>query len=284
MESETMRTSAETRATTTGEEPWQLAMFRRALKKQQKLAALLQILGPLHGEQCLLLTCGDNNGALNWHFRRHGGHWTWADMERDSVTQIAALTGDEALHISKDTCRLPVPDNQFDVVITIDVHEHLPQTQLLNQELARVTKPGGRVIVTTPGDDRRKMANRLKRWLGMRASEYGHVVDGYSARALETQLHAVRLQPFARSSYSRFFTEMVELAINFAYVKLLSKRGKANVEAGQIAPQNQEQLQSVGKSYKIYAAAYPLFWLISQLDHLLFFRQGYAVIVAARKG
>ncbi|HSM57901.1 MAG TPA: methyltransferase domain-containing protein [Candidatus Sulfomarinibacteraceae bacterium] len=278
-----MTTRTETRDAVDSKQPWQLAMFRRALKKQQKLSALLKILGPIDAEQCLLLTCGDNNGALNWHFRQHGGRWTWADMEQSSVIQIAALTGDETLHISKETCRLPVPDNNFDVVVTIDVHEHLPQTQVMNQELARVTKAGGRVIVTTPGGDQRKTANRIKRWLGMRTSEYGHVVDGYSARALQEQLRAVQLQPYAQSSYSRFFTEMVELAINFAYVKLLAKRSTADVEQGQIAPQNQEQLQSVGKSYKIYAAAYPLFWLISQFDHLLFFRQGYAVIVAARK-
>lgn len=265
------------------EQPWQLQMFRRALKKQQKLAALLEVLGAVDGKKCLLLTCGDNNGALNWHFRQHGGRWTWADMEKGSVEQIAALTGDEVIHVRKQDESLPLADKQFDVVMTIDVHEHLQNTDPLNRELARVVKPGGRVIVTTPGGDPRKLANRIKDWLGMHAEDYGHVVDGYSTEALEAQLRSADLTPSARSSYSRFFTELVELTINFAYVKLLSKRSETDVEQGEITPQNQEQLQSVGKSYKIYSAVYPLLWLIAQLDRLLSFGEGYAVIVAADK-
>lgn len=265
------------------DEPWQLQMFRRTLKKQQKLKALLDVLGSVDREDCLLLTCGDNNGALNWHFKQHGGNWTWADMERASVDQIANLTGDDVVRVRKEDGKLPLADGQFDVVITIDVHEHLHDFGILNQELARVTKSGGRVIITTPGGDPRKLANRIKHLLGMHAQDYGHVVDGYSGQALEHQLRAADLTPIARSSYSRFFTEMVELMINFVYVKLLSKGSGAEVEEGQIAPQSEDQLQSVGKSYKVYSIAYPVFWLISQLDRLLSFGEGYAVIVSARK-
>ena len=51
---------------------WQLDMFRRSIKKQLKLAALLDFLSEMDGKKCLLVTCGDNNGALNWYFREHG--------------------------------------------------------------------------------------------------------------------------------------------------------------------------------------------------------------------
>ena len=57
-------------------QPWQIKMFRRSIKKQQKLKALLELLGETKGKKCLLVTCGDNNGALNWYFREHGGDWT----------------------------------------------------------------------------------------------------------------------------------------------------------------------------------------------------------------
>jgi SAM-dependent methyltransferase len=266
-----------------GREPWQLKLFRRSLKKQQKLAALLDIIGDVDGQECILVTCGDNNGALNWHFKRHGGRWTWADAEADSTEQIEDLTGDPVLDIDKDNPSLPLPDNRFDVVVTIDVHEHLQDPDRLNYELARIVKPNGRVIVTTPGGDQRKLANRVKYWLGMSTRDYGHVVDGYDVPELEAQLTRVGLRPVARSSYSRFFTEMLELMINFAYVKVLSKRSQAEVEQGQIAPQTKDQLKSVEKTYKIYSLAYPFLWAISKLDHLVRFRRGYAVIVAAQK-
>jgi hypothetical protein len=92
------------------------------------------------------------------------------------------------------------------------------------------------------------------------------------------------LLPVGYDSYARFFTELLELAINFGYVKLLARRSRARVEQGQIAPQNQEQLQSVEKVYRVYSLAYPVLWLVSRLDALLFFTDGYAPVVVARKG
>jgi hypothetical protein len=71
--------------------------------------------------------------------------------------------------------------------------------------------------------------------------------------------------------------------INFVYVKILSKRSGARVEKGQIAPQNIDQVKSVGKTLKLYSVLYPIFYLISRLDVLDLSPRGYAVIVAARK-
>jgi hypothetical protein len=56
------------------DEPWQLAMFRKGLKKRLRLKALEKLLKPVApGERCLLLTCGDNNGAMNYFLRKLGG-------------------------------------------------------------------------------------------------------------------------------------------------------------------------------------------------------------------
>jgi SAM-dependent methyltransferase len=265
------------------EEPWQLQVFRHSLKKQQKLRALLDVLGDIRDQSCLLVTCGDNNGALNWHFRSAGGRWSWADAEADSVDQISQLTGDRVCQFAKEDPRLPFADNCFDIVIAIDVHEHLATPERLNLELARVARPGGRVVVTTPSGDQTRLANRLKRWLGMHKEDYGHVVDGYDVTALERQLRQAQIQPRRAASYSGFFTEMVELMINLAFVKLVARRRQARVQAGQIAPQNREQMKAVSGSYRLYAGLYPLLRAVCQLDNLGPFRQGHAVIVLATK-
>jgi SAM-dependent methyltransferase len=264
-------------------EPWQLRLFRRSLKKQLKLKALLEMLGSLDGQQCLLVTCGDNNGAMNWHLKQHSGSWSWADAERDSIQQIHQVTGDPVAEMDKRDPALPFPDGAFDTVMTIDVHEHLERPQALNAELARLTRPGGRVIVTTPNGDRKKLANRIKLAIGMRPEDYGHVVMGYDLPELESQLFQAGLSPYGGSSYSRFFTEMLELAINTLYVKVLARRSRARVEKGQIAPQNIEQIRSVEKTLKLYSLVYPVMAVISRLDVLDRSQRGYAVIVAARK-
>ena len=258
-------------------------MFRKSLKKQQKLKALEQIIGDIPDQDCLLITCGDNNGAMNLHLKKMGGNWSWADAERDSIAQIHDVTGDDVAEMDKENPSLAFQDDSFDVIITIDVHEHLEKPDLVNQELARLIKPGGRVIVTTPNGDEEKLVTRIKKFVGMRPEDYGHYVIGYDAPQLEAQLEQVNLTPYQDASYSRFFTEMLELAINFTYVKVLSKRSETKVEKGQIAPQNINQVKSVEKTLKLYSFLYPILLVISKLDFLDRSTRGYAVIVAARK-
>jgi SAM-dependent methyltransferase len=237
----------------------------------------------VEGRQCLLITSGDNNGALNWYFKQHGGQWNWAETEESSARAIGDLTGDLVLKLDKDELCLACPDNAFDMVVTIDVHEHLVQPERLNRELVRIVKPGGQVIVTAPGGDERKLANRIKKVVGMRVADYGHVVAGYSVAQLQAQLQEAGLTPVAHSSYSHFFTEMIELMINFVFVKILARRGRAKIDPGHIAPQTKEELRSVKKPFKVYAMLYPIFSLVSRLDALVRSREGYAVIVMARK-
>lgn len=280
MESSTVESSDPQSIT---KEPWQLQMFRKSLKKQQKLDALLKIAGEVEGQKGLLITCGDNNGAMNWHIKQHGGEWSWADAERDSIAQISEVTGDKVAEMDKENPALPFGDDEFNLVMTIDVHEHLKNPEKLNRELARLVKPGGKVVVTTPNGDEKKLATRIKNFIGMNPEDYGHYVVGYDAPQLEQQLENVDLEPYQEASYSRFFTEMLELGINFAYVKVLSKRSEAKVEKGQIAPQNINQVKSVEKTYRLYSLLYPIILVISKLDFLDRSKRGYAVIVAARK-
>jgi hypothetical protein len=116
----------------------------------------------------------------------------------------------------------------------------------------------------------------------MRPEDYGHIVIGYDVPELREQMEEVGLTVYQDASYARFFTELLELVINFTYVKILSKRSDTKVEKGQIAPQNFGQIKSVEKSLKLYSLLYPVFLVISKLDILDRSPRGYAVIVAAR--
>ena len=49
-----------------------------------------------------------------------------------------------------DITALPVTDGHFDHVLCTEVFEHLPEPQLALQELARVLKPGGSLLLTAP--------------------------------------------------------------------------------------------------------------------------------------
>jgi len=250
-------------------------MLRRSLKKQLKLQALFQVLGDVTGQRCLLMTYGDNNGAMNYRFRDHGGSWIWGDLSSENLHEIAELLGEPVLQLPEN--RLPFPDGTFDCVVVLDVLEHLPDDQSLLGEVRRVLRPGGRAIVTVPNGDPGLLANRLRWRIGMTPDVYGHTRAGYTLAELSDAVERAGLRPGQRSGYSRLFTELVEMAVNFAYVFVLSRKRKA--QAGQIAPTSSGDLKRHGASYRLYTTVFPAMRALSSLDRLLPADANYAVIV-----
>jgi 2-polyprenyl-3-methyl-5-hydroxy-6-metoxy-1,4-benzoquinol methylase len=260
--------------------PWQIEMFRRSIKKQQKLKALLELLGETTDKKCLLVTCGDNNGALNWYFRKHGGAWTWADVSGENNDQISRLLNEPVYAFKEDD--FPVSGGQFDYVVSIDVLEHLRQDQPFLREVRRVLKPSGKAVVTVPNGDARLLANKIKWRLGMTPEVYGHTRAGYTLPELSDALRKSGLEPKNTGGYSRFMTEMIELAINFGYVRVLAKR-HGDARLGHIAPVSAGELKTHGLAYRLYSFLFPIARVISLLDSLLPARTNNAVIVSAQK-
>jgi len=261
---------------------WQLKMFDLTLKKKQRLTALHHILGSLDPKtRCLLVTCGDNNGAMNYHLRQIGGIWSWAEMESTSIPEMEGLLGEPVQQVSPD--RLSYADDTFDIVVSIDCLEHIENPFHFVTELNRICRPQRRVIITVPGGERIKFVNFLKHIVGMTRESYGHVVDGYSVDQLQGMMKDAGIIQCNARTFSRFFTEIIELGINLAYVKYLSRKSQVAVKEGTIAPATSDQLKSVEKTYRLYARVYPLFRAISSLDRLLFFTRGYVTVVEGIK-
>jgi 2-polyprenyl-3-methyl-5-hydroxy-6-metoxy-1,4-benzoquinol methylase len=260
--------------------PWQLVMFQRSLKKQQKLKAMLKVFDKFNGLNCLLITCGDNNGALNWYFRSNGGNWSWADISDDNISQMSEFLGENVQQIAPD--KLPYRDCQFDCIISIDVLEHLEEDQVFLQEVNRILKPKGCFIVTVPNGDPMLLANKVKLRLGMNPEKYGHTRAGYTLKELEKATIDAGFIPNGYGGYSRFFTEMVELIINFSYVFILS-RPKSPASKGRIAPTTSGEFKTHGAAYRIYSLIFPIFKAISYGDFLLPASTNNAVIVKAAK-
>ena len=265
-------------------EPWQLGMFRKGLKKRQRLKCLKKVLGEIGpAERCLLLTCGDNNGAMNFFLRQIGGIWSFADLEDICLAEMKVLLGEPVVQVQED--RLPYADGTFDRIVCIDVHEHVDEPSIVSAETSRILKPGGQLIVTTPNGDEAKLAVRLKNAVGMSKEAYGHRRIGLTGEEIRALMTRDNIETVQTLTFSRFFTELLELSINFAYVKILSKKSDAadNHEHPEIAPATSSQLQTVSKSYRIYSMIFPIYWLLSQLDALVFFTEGYCVMVEGRR-
>lgn len=96
--------------------------------------------------------CGTGNGLLIFH-ERFGVSGVGVDVS-DGMLEIARAKMDgrnlpiEMHQIDGES--LPFEENTFDAGISFEVLEHTPNPAQLLRELARVVKPGGTAIVTTP--------------------------------------------------------------------------------------------------------------------------------------
>jgi len=59
------------------------------------------------------------------------------------------LVARPGIHVVGDARTLPVADESFDVVLCTEVLEHIPEPQRAIDEMARVLRPGGTLLLTT---------------------------------------------------------------------------------------------------------------------------------------
>src|SRR5687768_9225332 len=84
-------------------------------------------------------------GAGNQPYRQLFMHCTYEAADFEKVDKPYA----KSTYVC-DLAHIPVEDGRFDVVIFNQVMEHLPDPLSVLKELARVLKPGGRMICTAP--------------------------------------------------------------------------------------------------------------------------------------
>jgi ubiquinone/menaquinone biosynthesis C-methylase UbiE len=100
------------------------------------------------GDRVLDLGCGD--GTFTAALSESGTHPTGADVAE------AALRRARERHPGADYARIephgpwPFPDAGFDAVWAGEVIEHVADTESWVNEVRRVLRPGGRLLVTTP--------------------------------------------------------------------------------------------------------------------------------------
>jgi SAM-dependent methyltransferase len=99
------------------------------------------------GADARVLDAGCGSGRLLDELRGYG-HVSGLDLDADSV-EIARSRGHEDV-VQGAVEDLPWPDETFDLVISLDMVEHTADDRVALRELRRVTKPGGRFLMTVP--------------------------------------------------------------------------------------------------------------------------------------
>lgn len=157
------------------------------------------------GARVLDFGCGDGSSYAGW-LKERGCSYQGVDISANAVDAVRAK-GLEATKIdSADS--LPFDDHSFDVVLSVEVFEHLFQPQSACAEIHRVLKPGGILIATVPNVAYWRRRTELALF-----GTWNPIGDNLSGE-----------QPW-RDPHIRFFT-------HGAFHRMLSKSGFQKVELG----------------------------------------------------
>jgi len=261
------------------ETPWQLRLVRRSIKKREKLRLLEKAI-PLDGARTAL-DLGCAQGILSIFLRRRGGRWVSTDQDLANLRTAREVLGSNLVQMPPGV--VPFRAAAFDLVACLDYLEHIDNDRECLAEVSRVLKPGGELILITPQTGRGFVLHRLRRRLGLGLEFYGHKREGYRRNDLAAALAEAGLRPTRWTSYAKFFSEAIELVLNFLYVKVLARPAGGKLRDGHIRPATGAEYEAQEKNLRLYSIVYPLVWLASRLDRLLFFTKGYVLVVRAVK-
>ena len=134
--------------------PEDMRHFRRSLEKRR--FSLISGLVPVDGS-ANILDVGCGSGWLSEMLCNRGFHVTALDLGFDSIRRASARMKVRAVDVSfvlGDIYKLPYRDGSFDVAVSSEVLEHLEKPQDALNEIARVVRPGGYIVVSVPYRER----------------------------------------------------------------------------------------------------------------------------------
>jgi 2-polyprenyl-3-methyl-5-hydroxy-6-metoxy-1,4-benzoquinol methylase len=99
--------------------------------------ALLGVM--VDAERILDAGCGEGFGALNILSEHPQANIYGADLSAQAVKQAKQIVPQMPTAVA-DVTKLPFPENQFDMVVSLEVLEHLPQPELAVEMYKRLTR------------------------------------------------------------------------------------------------------------------------------------------------
>lgn len=141
-------------------------------------------------ENPLILDIGCGTGAMAKDLQQYG-NVIGCDLRHTALEYCRKRSLSEL--VQGDITNLPFQDHSFDLIVALDILEHVPDDAAALKELRRVLKPNGRLVVTVPayqflwgnhdlalGHVRRYTARELKRKVktaNFRVSKMSHALS-----------------------------------------------------------------------------------------------------------
>jgi SAM-dependent methyltransferase len=109
-------------------------------------ARVQRLLGPFSGSE-VALDSGCGTGALAFALAPHVGEVVGADTRADYLEAARGLAPANVRFVEADAIALPFEYGSFDIAGCVRLLHHVHRPALVVSELARVTRPGGRILI-----------------------------------------------------------------------------------------------------------------------------------------
>jgi SAM-dependent methyltransferase len=174
----------------------------------------------------------------------------------------------ERVYQTSEGC-LPFAANSLDLIVVVDMFEHLEQDEVLTAEIDRTLKPGGSVIINVP-NPKPGLIRSFRYLLGQTDEKHGHVRPGYSEAQLKELFANFNFGDWEFSHYGGPFSELADAVVT-AGVQIL-KPGAQNSEGdggskGVVV--SAQDIKSLKKSFKLYSLIAPFLSLMVECDRFV---------------
>ncbi len=167
---------------------------------------LIRLANPIEGEKALDVCCG--TGDITLSIAQMGVETVGVDFSSGMLEQARQrnTASVQATFVEADALQLPFGDNEFDLVTIAYGLRNLAEFEAGLQELARVLKPGGRMLVLDFGKPDNHLWRRLYfAYLGWMVPIFGALFCGDSA-AYSYILESLKHYPAQRGVAARMST------------------------------------------------------------------------------
>jgi ubiquinone/menaquinone biosynthesis C-methylase UbiE len=173
-------------------------------------------------EGSMILDVGGYDGFISYNLKNLFPKLkiTVVDIDKTGL-QIARDQGLNTLCAS--VLELPINDNQVDIILCLDLIEHVKEDFKLIKEISRVLKKDGRIILTTPvqnGISFPFLSNEKNKTIN---EDWGHVRKGYSLDGIKKLFANNNLVIIETSKYFNFFSRFVYWFNSFSRIPLKGK-------------------------------------------------------------
>lgn len=96
-----------------------------------------------------ILDIGSGRGWFSLYAASQGAVVTALDLSQENLQRIRSL--DPSINtVFGDACNIPFPEHKYDLIVALEVLEHIPEPDLALKSIRQVLKPDGILLITVP--------------------------------------------------------------------------------------------------------------------------------------